>query len=171
MRSMKARRAELILTEKRGPRGPYLAFGLLLTPRWLARPITNQIESHAFAELNCADAARVLEGVVLPSVNQGRHCRWHFAAHRICGSRPVWTRFECGHCGLRRADHVAPLLHDLVVRANGCSPMVEAHRAPCRDRPSYGPQGDSTGAVDLGGCGACLRCLCLDTSLPTRTTA
>ena len=55
--------AELMRTEMHGPRGPYLAFGLLLTPRWLARPITDQIEGHAFAELDCADAARVLEGV------------------------------------------------------------------------------------------------------------
>ena len=50
-------------TEMHGPCGPYLAFGLLLTPRWLARSITDQIEAHTFAELDCADAARVLEGV------------------------------------------------------------------------------------------------------------
>jgi hypothetical protein len=45
---------------------PYLAFGLFLVPRPVARPITIQLEATRtpFVELSDVDAARVVEGLV-----------------------------------------------------------------------------------------------------------
>ena len=90
-------------TEMHGPRGPYLAFGLLLTPRWLARPITDQIEAHAFAELDCADAARVLEGVaylqwIKTGIVGGISLLIGYAARNLSG--PVSTVVTAGYLAL-----------------------------------------------------------------------
>jgi hypothetical protein len=43
---------------------PSLAFGLLLVPARVARPITDQLSGRRFAELSCARAAVVLEGLI-----------------------------------------------------------------------------------------------------------
>lgn len=41
---------------------PYLAFGLALTPGWITKPITDQLDK-PFAELGCGPATLVLEGI------------------------------------------------------------------------------------------------------------
>jgi len=90
-------------TEMHRPRGPYLAFGTFLTPRWLARPITDQIEERAFAELDCADATRVLEGVaylqwVKAGIIGGISLLIGYAARDLSG--PVLTVVTAGYLAL-----------------------------------------------------------------------
>lgn len=42
---------------------PELAFGLVLTPGWITKPITDQLDK-PFAELGCGPATLVLEGII-----------------------------------------------------------------------------------------------------------
>jgi hypothetical protein len=142
--------AEFMRTEMHGPRGPYLAFGLLLTPRWLARPITDQIEGHAFAELDCADAARVLEGVVYlqwikAGIVGGISLLIGYAARDLSG--PVSSVVTAGYVALmmwlplymislsvpwavlRRSKHTGPpvaTVHPWVLRVIRLAPLISA---------------------------------------------
>ena len=135
-------------TEMHGPRGPYLAFGLFFTPRWLARPITDQIEAHAFSELDGADAARVLEGVVYlqwikAGIVGGISLLIGYAARDLSG--PVSTVVTAGYVALmmclplymislsvpwavlRRSNHIecpVATAHPTVLRVIRLAPLI-----------------------------------------------
>lgn len=54
------------------PDDPHLRFGLLLTPRWITAPITDQVTQRPLAELSTDDAATVLEGLcILQTLRSG----------------------------------------------------------------------------------------------------
>lgn len=63
---------------------PYLSFGLLLTPGRIAQPVTDQLVGRSFAELDCGEAALVLEGVI--------YLQWIKAA--IVGGIGLLTTYE-----------------------------------------------------------------------------